>query len=162
MNQRDVAVNNLFVLTSDETGVTEWENFLKLPVDPALSLVARKARLIVRLSGNPATIQNLRTVIETFIGTGKYEITELRKLTPFDPEDTWTYMVDLYNPQPDWFIREMITVLTEVQPAHCLLIMAYTYPVVDAIGITDALDGALHDPFIRADENNPQSSDIAW
>ena len=67
INQTQAGVNNLFVLTSDENGVTERETFLHLPINPALSLAARKARLIVRLSGNPATIQNLRTVIQAFI-----------------------------------------------------------------------------------------------
>ena len=71
-------------------------------------------------------------------------------------------MVDLYNPQPARFITEMITVLNAVHPAHCLLIMAYTRPVLDAVGIQDAVASALHDPFIWADENNPQPSDTMW
>ena len=162
MATRDEGVNNIFVSTSDEAWVTEWENFLTIPVDTWMSLPARKARLLVRLAWNPATIQNLRTVIETFIGTGVYELTELWKLSPFDRDDTWTYMVDLYNPQPNRFITEMITVLTSVHPAHCLLIMAYTRPILDNIGIEDNLDWALHDPFIRGEEWVPLPSDALW
>jgi hypothetical protein len=148
--QRNTWVNNLFVTSSNEQGVEERENFLKIPVDGSLSLAARKARLLVRLAWNPATIQNLRTVIEAFIWNGTYWITELWKLTPFDVDDTWTYMVDLYSPQPNRFITEMITVLNAVHPAHCQLIMAYTHPVLDNIGIQDNLDWAIHTPFIRA------------
>ena len=98
-----------------------------------MSLEARKARLVVRLSGGSATIADLRSVIETFIGTGVYEIVELWKETPFVADDTWTYMVDLYDPQPTWAISEMVSILTSAQPAHCLLVMAYTHPVKDAV-----------------------------
>jgi len=163
INQRDVGVANLLVSTADSDWLTEWENYLHVPVDTSLSLEARRARLLVRLAGNPATIQNLRTVIEAFIGSDSiYEIVELWKLTPFDVDDTWTYMVDLYNPQPSWFINDMITILSSVHPAHCQLVIAYTYPVLDAIGLEDALDGALHQPFIWWEIGNPQPTDGTW
>lgn len=163
-DQRQEAVNNLFVLSSDEQWVLEWETFLKVPVDTALSLEARKANLIVRLSGNPATVKNLRNVIETFIGTepNKYKLIELWQETPFDVDDTWTYMVDVYNPDVLVNYSEMGSILRSVHPAHCLLIMAYTYPVKDAIGFQIAQDQAIHHEFIWWEEGVARPTDAKW
>ena len=162
IDQRQKGINNIFVATADEDGVTEWENFPKLPVDTSLSLATRKAKLIVRLSGNNSTIANIRTVIETFIGTSPYTITELWKILPFDPADTWTYTIDLYNPQPARFINEMKSVIMGIQPAHCLLVMSYTYPLLDAVATQDVLASWLHDSFIWWIEGSPQPTDGVW
>lgn len=158
------AVARLQVNTSDEDWVLEREYFLQLPVNPALSLEMRKARILSKLSGNPATITNLRTVIESFTGwwPETYKIYELWKETPFNVDDTWTYIVDLYDPNPLLDIPWLITILNEVHPAHCILIMWKTKPVVDAIWTEALTDSATHDPFIWGIEWVPAPTDAIW
>jgi len=161
VQDRNVWVWNLVIKTANEDGVVQRENFLQIPVDTTLSLEARKARLMTRLAGNPATKRNIRNVIEYFTWGWEetYKIEELWQELPLDPDDTWTYMVDLYNPQPSRRIWELIDILNQVHPAHCLLIMAYTIPVQDAIWIEAYLDSGDQTPFIRGEDGVPRATD---
>lgn len=157
-------VNELLVQTSDLNGVEEREKFLQIPVDISLSLEARKARIMVRLAGNPATIQNLKNVIKSFTAwwDETYKLIELWKETPFDIDDTWSYMVDLYNPSPILRVSELVSLLNQVHPAHCQLIMAFTYPVKDAIWLHSNLDHSNNTEFIRWEDLVSRPTDRLW
>lgn len=153
--------NQLLVDTATENGILEWELFLGLPINPSLTLDQRRANIKARLSGNPATIANLRKTIEAFLwNTTGYTIEELRQ-TSTNPDDVWTYIVNIYNSNYNnpAFFQPLVDLLRQVHPAHCELIMWYTYPIQDAIGIEDATDSGLHDPFIWALVGTPLPSD---
>jgi len=158
------AVLRLEATTSDVDWILERETFLKIPVNPTLSLEVRRARVLSKLSGNPATIANIRTVIESFTWgwPDTYKLIELWTETPFDVDDTWTYFVDLYDPSPTLDVAWLITILNEVHPAHCTLAIWRTKPVKDAIGIKAELSSSNNNAFIWAIDWVPAPTDVIW
>lgn len=147
------AVARLEVSTADIYWIEERENFLVMPVDTSLSLEVRRTKVLTRLSGNDATIKNLKIAIESFTWNvaWAYRLIELRKEAWFVADDTRTYVVDLYNPPTTLDISALTTALTEIQPAHCLLVIWRTIPILDsdAVWVHDVVEHATNREFIR-------------
>lgn len=113
--------DNINVLTANTNGVTAWENFLSLPDRPDLSLQARRGRLFSRMVIKAPTIQELKGVISSYIGSDDFAIIEY--YTQADPVSAWMYEVQINISDTTGFIQsDLEDDLRRIQPAHCELV----------------------------------------
>lgn len=113
--------DNINVLTANTNGVTAWETFLSLPDRPDLSLQARRGRLFSRMVVKAPTIQELKDVIRSYIGSNDFSINEY--YTFADPASAFMYEVQINLPDTTGFIQsDLEEDLTRIQPAHCRLV----------------------------------------
>lgn len=68
----------LSVQTATNLGLTEWESFLFLPVNPGQSDVLRRATILGKLAGSDATVANIKSIVQSVVGNDAkaYSITE--------------------------------------------------------------------------------------
>lgn len=148
-------VAKLSLQTCWADGIELWEEFLWVAINPALPIAERRAKVISKLIGSHSTITNIRTVIESYIGTGStwYRITEKWKISA-DVNDVWTYIISIYSKPLGYDETVFRTLIENIQPIHCVLEIEATPVIVDAIWITDSIDSYLHAPTVWLDWNS--------
>lgn len=173
----ETGVHQLSIQTCDISGIVLWEEFLNIPSNPTISLAERKATVISKLIGSNSTITNLRTVIETYLGTWPtgYKITERWKISTVWA-DVWTYIVSVYN-VPSYYDGNVLRALLEnAHPVHCVLELESVPVIGDTLWLSDSIDSFVHSPInwfdgtalpgtipenqLWWDENNPLSGFI--
>lgn len=50
------------------TALSDWETFLKIPIDTTLTYSERRARILAKISGQPATIANIKAIAKEITG----------------------------------------------------------------------------------------------
>lgn len=130
----EAGVSRLSLQTCDATGITEWETFLGISINPLLPLTQRRAQVLSKLIGSHSTITNIRTVIESYLGTDAsgYIITEKWKISS-NVDDVWTYIVSVYSKPVGYDETVMRNLLEYIQPLHCVLELETTPTILDAI-----------------------------
>lgn len=152
-------VKQLSIQTCTEEWLILWENFLYIPTNPSLSVGERRATILSKLIGSNSTISDIRILIESYLsaGTSAYKITERWKISS-DLDEVWTYVVSIYH-IPSYFDPVVIErLLKNVHPAHCNLIIEYTPPILDNIGMTESIDSYIHAPTVWLDQDNLPAS----
>ena len=152
-------VKQLSVQTCDADGIYLWEEFLGLPTNPLLPLSERRAKVISRLIGSHSTITNIRTVIESYLGTDAtgYKITEKWKISS-NLDDVWTYIISVYSKPVGYSEDVFRSLIEDIQPAHCVLEIETTPVILDAIGITDSINSFVHGTTEWLDANSLPST----
>lgn len=72
----DQVMNNQFILTADDLGLSRWETILGIIPKATDSLDDRRFRVLSRLNEElPYTLPQLRNILETLCGAGNYTAT---------------------------------------------------------------------------------------
>lgn len=157
-------VNQLLVQTATNAGLTEWELFLYMPVNPGLSDSFRRAAITSKLSWSQWTLKNIKDLITSVIwgDVAGFTVEEAWKQPGFVAANTWDYTVRIFQPATGWNQADLVTLLEQIQPAHCNLIIDIIPSVVDALWVTDATASGKHTWFVWADAWAPTGSDMVW
>jgi hypothetical protein len=151
--------DNINVLTANTNGVTAWEAFLSLPDRPDLSLQARRGRLFSRMVVKAPTIQELKDVIRSYIGSDDFSINEYHTFAV--AASAFMYEVQINLVDTTGFIQsDLEEDLIRIQPAHCRMVRIidpFKY-LTDTLTATDSVTSQVIS-VIRADISPSDSPD---
>lgn len=149
-------MSELLVTTASENGIEEWERYLGITVNDSLPLSVRRGAVLAKLIGKNATVATIKAIVATFVEgrAGGYTLRELY-LTDESPEhdDTWTYEVRINEPLDGQYdTSDLQSILEDVHPAHCQVIIVIIPPVEDQMSMQDSIDMVTSVVFEWVDE----------
>lgn len=109
----ETALNNQFVLTSNEYGVTRWENILKIVPKATYTLDERKFTILSRLAEElPFTYRMLEQILTELCGVGGFQMEVRHALYELDVQVELTAMNNF---------NDVETMLNRVVPANLII-----------------------------------------
>ena len=63
-----LTMGDQFQIRTATIALTDWETFLKIPTDSTLTYGERRARILAKISGQAATIANIKTIAKEITG----------------------------------------------------------------------------------------------
>lgn len=112
-----------FQIKTATIALDDWETFLKIPKDSTLSYGERRARILAKISGQPATIANIKSIAKEITGVN-ITIHEYGKPGDvyYDPENhPWKVkiIVDKNLPGAKSFKKPYFeSIMKQIFPAH--------------------------------------------
>lgn len=151
---RNSALQNV-ISTATLPWIEMWEDFLRITHDSTKTLSERRSRILSLLTSSTASFATLKSIVYALVWWDSNSVTFIEKFTEsgHTANEVFDYEVVIDNAETTnkFWTDVLESILNEIHPKHCNVLITIIYKLLDAISIHESVDYAVHEVFAWSD-----------